>query len=173
MTHRVGSPQKILAAQHERRAAIPKLDPLLDHLVGARQCELKHCASRLFGICPQPARMSIDDGPANGEPHPHAGGFRGVEGIENAIEKFWINPRRLGYLSLLHCSAAPTSDRMRRSTVYCMRLKVAYRTRYCSGSYRRLLICCGTETVPFSGAVRGDGNHTPNAYAVIRTAAAT
>jgi hypothetical protein len=43
--------------------------------------------------------MSIDDGPANGEPHPHAGGFRGVEGIENAIEKFWINPRS----GIAHC----------------------------------------------------------------------
>jgi hypothetical protein len=29
--------------------------------------------------------MGIDDGPTDRQPHPHAAGFRGVEGFENAL----------------------------------------------------------------------------------------
>jgi hypothetical protein len=54
----------------------------------AGQGELKNGASRFIRIRPQPAPMGTDDGPADRQPHSHAGGFRGVEGIENAIEIF-------------------------------------------------------------------------------------
>jgi hypothetical protein len=37
--------------------------------------------------------VRFDDRPANRQPHPHAAGFRGVEGIEDAIDMFQINPR--------------------------------------------------------------------------------
>jgi hypothetical protein len=65
----------------------------------AGQGELKYGASRFIRICPQPTAMGSDDRAADRQPHPHAAGFRGVEGIENAIEKFWFNPRS----GIAHC----------------------------------------------------------------------
>jgi len=57
---------------------------------GAGQGELKYRASKLIRIRPQPAPVSIDDGPADRQPHPHSAGLRGVEGIENALDMFRI-----------------------------------------------------------------------------------
>ena len=65
----------------------------------AGQGELKYGASRLIRVCPQPAPMGIDDGPADRQPHPHSAGLRGVESLENALEMFRINARP----GIAHC----------------------------------------------------------------------
>ena len=56
------------------------------------QGEPKFCATGFVRLCPQPAPMGIDDGPADRQPHAHAAGFGGVEGLENTIEMFRIDP---------------------------------------------------------------------------------
>jgi|GEM_PF-4391439 hypothetical protein len=60
---------------------------------GGGQGELKYCAARFIGLCPQPAPMGVDDRPANRQPHPHAAGLRGVKCIEHALEMRRIEAR--------------------------------------------------------------------------------
>ena len=63
------------------------------------QGELKYGAARFIRLCPQPAPMGIDDGPANRQPHPHAAGLRGVKCLENALEMRRIDARP----GIAHC----------------------------------------------------------------------
>ena len=58
-----------------------------------RQSELKYGAVRLVRPRPQPAAMGIDDRPADRQPHADAGGFCGVECLENALQMRRIDPR--------------------------------------------------------------------------------
>ena len=60
--------------------------------MGRRQSELKHGAPRLIGIYPQPAAVSVNDGPANRQPHPNSAVLCRVEGLENSLEMCRINP---------------------------------------------------------------------------------
>src|SRR5258705_12464071 len=57
-----------------------------EFLFRAGQGELKYSAARLIHICPQPARMGIDDRPTDRQSHSHAAGFRGVKCIEHPLE---------------------------------------------------------------------------------------
>src|SRR5262245_44904586 len=67
-------------------------------LLRAGQGELKYGAARFVDAGPEPAAMGIDDGSADGQPHPGAAGLRGVEGLENSLEMFRINARpRIAY----------------------------------------------------------------------------
>src|SRR3954470_11920061 len=64
-----------------------------EFLFRAGQRELKYSAARLIHICPQPARMGIDDRLTDRQSHSHSAGFRGVESLENAFEMLRINAR--------------------------------------------------------------------------------
>ena len=57
------------------------------------QGEPKYGASGLVRVCPQPAPVGVDDGPADRQSHPDPAGLRGVESIENALTTFPINAR--------------------------------------------------------------------------------
>src|SRR3954463_7656824 len=70
-----------------------------EFLFRAGQRELKYSAARLIHICPQPARMGIDDRPADRQSHSHSAGFRGVQSFENAFETLRINARP----GIAHC----------------------------------------------------------------------
>ena len=56
-----------------------------------RQGELKYGSPRLIGICPQPAPMGGDDGPANRQAHSDSALLCRVEGFENPLEMFRID----------------------------------------------------------------------------------
>src|SRR5215470_10997306 len=64
-----------------------------DRCRSAWQGELKYGPARFVHLCPQPAPMSIDDGSADGQPHPRSAGLRGVKRLENSLEMFQINTR--------------------------------------------------------------------------------
>src|SRR5262245_55704717 len=55
------------------------------------QCELKYGAAGLVRLRPQLAPMSVDDGPADRQPHTRSTGLRGVEGVKDPIEMLRIN----------------------------------------------------------------------------------
>src|SRR5271166_72280 len=61
-------------------------------LLGGRQGEPKHGASRLISVYPQPTAMRVDDGPADRQPHPKSAGLCRVEGIENPLEMLNAGP---------------------------------------------------------------------------------
>ena len=58
-----------------------------------RQRELKYSAPRSIGLCPQPAAVGGDDGPANRESHSDSSILGGVEGRENLLETLRIESR--------------------------------------------------------------------------------
>src|ERR1700675_4340037 len=70
-----------------------RLRTIHEFLFRAGDSELKYGASRFVRLCPQPAPMGIDDGPADRQPHSHSARLRRVESLENAIERFRINAR--------------------------------------------------------------------------------
>src|ERR1700752_545210 len=65
----------------------------------AGDSELKYRTARFIRLCPQPAPMSVDDRPANRQPHSHAAGLRGVKSIEHALEMRRIEARP----GIAHC----------------------------------------------------------------------
>src|SRR4051812_7171917 len=72
---------------------LSRLMSVHEFLFRAGQCELEYSAARLIHICPQPARMGIDDRPTDRQPHSHPAGLRGVQSLENALEMLRINAR--------------------------------------------------------------------------------
>src|SRR5690242_542921 len=68
--------------------------------LSARQIEIKYDAAGGIQLCPQPAPMCIDDRSADRQPHPYAAGFRGVEGLEDALQMDGIDARS----GVAHCN---------------------------------------------------------------------
>src|SRR6266576_5180955 len=64
-----------------------------EYVLCAGQRELKYGAARFIRLCPQPAAMGVDDGPADRQPHPRSAGLGGVESLENALEMRRIDAR--------------------------------------------------------------------------------
>src|SRR5258708_8130026 len=83
----------ISCAVFVRRSILVSRVKRLHEPLRAGQCELKCSASRLICVCPQPAAVGFNDGPADRQPHSHSAGLRGVEGIENALDMSRINAR--------------------------------------------------------------------------------
>src|SRR5262245_59486316 len=72
---------------------VNRLKGIRDLSFGAWQGELKYGAAGLIRLCPQPASMGVDDGSADGQPHPRPARLRGVKRLENSLELFRIDTR--------------------------------------------------------------------------------
>src|SRR3954468_19632977 len=57
-----------------------------------RQGELEYGATGFIHLCPELAAMSVDDRPADRQPHARSTRLRGVEGVKDPVEMLRIYP---------------------------------------------------------------------------------
>ena len=91
--------QHLIRCLRRLSSLVSRAKRIREFLLRAGQGEPKYGPAGCIHVCPQPAPVGIDDRPTDRQSHPYSAGLRGVEGIKNAIEMFWINPRS----GIAHC----------------------------------------------------------------------